>query len=238
MSALGSLASSDLAGAAALLVVPLGATEQHGPHLPLHTDTTIAVALADRLAAQRDDVIVAPALPYGSSGEHQGFPGTLSMGQGATELVILELLRSATVTFQRVLLLNAHGGNAAPLARAVGRLREEGRDVRAWNPGAVWAGDAHAGLIETSVMLALAPDSVFITRARAGATQPLAELLPELERGGVAAVSPNGVLGDPSGASAAYGEKLLAEAMAQLSQFVDLWPSEALATAPTLAVTR
>ena len=84
------------------------------------------MALADRLAAEREDVLVAPALPYGSSGEHQGFAGTLSLGQGATELAILELIRSATVTFDRVLLLNAHGGqrrSAQPGRGAAGRGR-------------------------------------------------------------------------------------------------------------------
>src|SRR5205807_5160572 len=78
-----------------LLVVPLGSTEQHGPHLPLSTDTDIAVALAERLAARRPHVVVAPALPYGSSGEHAGFAGTLSIGQAALEHVVIELVRSA-----------------------------------------------------------------------------------------------------------------------------------------------
>ena len=65
-----------------LLAVPLGSCEQHGPHLPLDTDTRIAVALADRLAARHAQVVVAPAVAFGSSGEHAGFPGTLSIGQG------------------------------------------------------------------------------------------------------------------------------------------------------------
>jgi mycofactocin system creatininase family protein len=228
VSALGSLASADLAEADQLLVIPLGATEQHGPHLPLHTDTTIAVALGDRLAARRNGVLVAPAVPYGSSGEHQSFPGTLSMGQGAIELVVLELVRSATETFRRVLLLNAHGGNAVPVRRAEARLRDEGRDVLAWNPAAAWSGDAHAGLIETSVMLVLAPESVDMTRAEPGNSQPVGELLTDLERGGVAAVSPNGILGDPSGASAADGRKLLDRAVAQLMRFVAEWPAVAV----------
>lgn len=232
MTRLGSAVSAELAGTDRLLVVPLGATEQHGPHLPLDTDTRIAVALADRLAGRLDGIIVAPAIPYGSSGEHQGFPGTLSVGQGATELLILELVRSATATFGRVLLLNAHGGNAVPLSRASRRLRAEGRDVRAWNPAAAWSGDAHAGHTETSVMLALAPESVDMTAAEAGATRPLAELLPVVARDGVAAVSPNGVLGDPTGATAAVGEQLLSEAVTELARFIAQWP------APALALTR
>ena len=71
-------------GAPPMLVVPLGATEQHGPHLPLETDTRDRRArIADAAAAGRADVVVAPALPFGASDEHAGFPGTLSLGQEA-----------------------------------------------------------------------------------------------------------------------------------------------------------
>jgi creatinine amidohydrolase len=197
-----------------VLLVPLGATEQHGPHLPLTTDTDIAVALAQRLAAALPDtVVVAPAVPYGSSGEHEGFAGTLSIGQAATEHLLVELGRSATRTWPHVMLVCAHGGNAAPVARAIRRLQDEGRDVRAWTPS--WQ-DAHAGRWETSVMLALAPERVDIEAAAPGATEPLAELLPALMERGVAAVSPNGVLGDPIGASADAGARLLDAALASL----------------------
>src|SRR5690606_24834147 len=118
----------------ATLLVPLGATEQHGPHLPLGTDTEIALALARAAAAQVDGAIVAPPLPYGSSGEHQGFAGTISIGREATELLLVELCRSAAESFRRIVLVSAHGGNAEPLRRAVARLRAEGHDVRAWEP--------------------------------------------------------------------------------------------------------
>src|SRR5207302_457628 len=92
-----------LAGAPTRPRVPLGATEQHGPHLPFTVDTEIAVALCERLAGHRD-VVIAPAVPYGSSGEHSGFPGTLSIGQEATELLLVELVRSAEA-FAGVLLV-------------------------------------------------------------------------------------------------------------------------------------
>jgi mycofactocin system creatininase family protein len=136
----------------AVLAVPLGSTEQHGPHLPLSTDTDIATALAFGLAARRSDVVVAPAVPYGASGEHAGFRGTVSIGREALELLVLELVRSATETFPHVLLVNGHGGNARTLAAAVARLRAESRDVVLWGPP--WRGDAHAGRTETSVQLA------------------------------------------------------------------------------------
>ena len=94
-----------------VLLVPVGATEQHGPHLPLTTDTDIAVALAERVAAVAREVVVAPSISYGSSGEHQDFAGTLSVGGPATEQLLVELGRSATATWSRVLLICTHGGN-------------------------------------------------------------------------------------------------------------------------------
>lgn len=208
----------------ALLVVPVGATEQHGPHLPLGTDTAIAQALAEGLAARVPDVVIAPALPYGSSGEHQGFPGTLSIGQSAVELLLVELGRSATETFSRVVFVSSHGGNAQPVARAVRRLQTEGRQVRAWSPAACWRGDAHAGRTETSIMLALDAESVEIEFSAPGNTSPLREVMAELRVGGVAAVSPNGVLGDPTGASAMEGVQLLDAAVDDLAAGVLAWP--------------
>jgi mycofactocin precursor peptide peptidase len=202
-----------------LLAVPLGATEQHGPHLPFTVDTEIAEALCARLAEARKNVVVAPAVPYGSSGEHAGFPGTLSLGQQATELLLLELVRSADA-FASVLLVCAHGGNAEPLRRAVTRLRHEGRDVTAWCPTGP-QDDTHAGRVETSVMLALRPSAVRLDRLEPGVSTPLPELIGRLRREGVRGVSPSGVLGDPRSASAAEGERILARWSISLAEAAD-----------------
>ena len=155
----------------AVLAVPIGSTEQHGPHLPLSTDTDIAVALCERLAEANSRVIVAPAVAYGSSGEHAGFPGTLSIGQAALELLgVIELCRSATPTFEHVMLVCGHGGNAEALARAVAILRSESRDVRLFLPR--WQGDPHAGHEETSMLLALDAARVQLAKAVPGDTRP------------------------------------------------------------------
>ncbi len=140
------------------------------------TDTDIAVAIAEGAAARHDRLLVAPPVAYGASGEHQGFPGTLSIGQDATELLLVELGRSAVIDFAHVVVVSAHGGNAAPLARAMERLAEEGHPVSAWSPS--WSGDLHAGRTETSLMLAIAPDRVRLDRAEAGDPRPLDALLP------------------------------------------------------------
>jgi mycofactocin system creatininase family protein len=210
-----------LGAAGALLAVPVGSTEQHGPHLPLSTDTDIAAGLCARLAQDCRDVVVAPPVAYGSSGEHQDFAGTLSIGQEALELLLVELCRSATLTFSRVLLVSTHGGNAAVVRRAERRLRAESREVLAWLPH--WHGDAHAGRTETSLQLALAPDRVRLDRAEPGNRRPIAELMPLLRASSVRAVSPNGVLGDPAGASAAEGAAVLAALLADLLGTVRAW---------------
>lgn len=206
-----------------VLAVPLGATEQHGPHLPCTVDTDVAAELCDRLARVRDRVLVAPAVNYGSSGEHAGFAGTLSIGQEATELLVVELARSADA-FAGVLLVCGHGGNADPLRRAVTRLRAESRDVRAWAPAGPPT-DTHAGRVETSVMLALRPSAVRVARP-VGDTRPLPRILDRLRTEGVRAVSPNGVLGDPRDADADEGHRILDTwTTGLLARFDTWWPA-------------
>jgi creatinine amidohydrolase/Fe(II)-dependent formamide hydrolase-like protein len=82
---LGNSTSSQLRGTSPTILIPVGSTEQHGPHLPLDTDTRIATAVA-RTATEglngsdQDQYLLAPAIAYGASGEHEGFPGTVSIG--------------------------------------------------------------------------------------------------------------------------------------------------------------
>ncbi|MGY1916710.1 mycofactocin biosynthesis peptidyl-dipeptidase MftE [Blastococcus sp. SYSU DS0973] len=205
-----------------LLVVPLGSVEQHGPHLPLATDTRTAEAVAQAAVPGVGNALLAPAIAYGASGEHEGFPGTVSIGTEALTTLLVEYGRSAGRWAGRLLVVNGHGGNIDALRAAVPLLRAEGRDV-AWWPCAVPGADAHAGRVETSLMLHVEPGGVRQERAEPGETASLRELLPRMRAEGVRAVSPNGVLGDPAGASAAEGAELVADLAGRLVAAVREW---------------
>lgn len=195
------------------VLVPLGSLEQHGPHLPLDTDTRIALAVARGAAASRVGVAVAPPVAFGSSGEHAAFAGTLSVGTDALCALLVELGRDATRDWEAMLLVNGHGGNVDAVCAAVDLLRGEGRRCAVFHvtPG---SGDAHAGLTETALLLHIAPEAVRLDLAEAGERRAVGELMDRLRGEGVRAVSPNGVLGDPRGATAQTGRRLLDELVA------------------------
>jgi mycofactocin precursor peptide peptidase len=208
---LGSATSSQLSSMPPSILIPLGSTEQHGPHLPLDTDSRIATAVARGAVARLgQEWLVAPPIAYGASGEHQSFAGTISIGTEALTGLLVEYGRSADCWAERLVFVNGHGGNVAALTRAVTRLRAEGRDV-GWCPCTAVGGDAHAGHTETSVLLHISPADVLTDRWLAGNGAPLPELLPSMRRGGVAAVSRVGILGDPTTATPSEGKRIFAE---------------------------
>lgn len=221
MTNLAELSWVQIAGAARrVLVVPLGSLEQHGPHLPLDTDTRIALAVATRAADGRDGVAVAPAVAFGASGEHAGFPGTLSIGTPALTELLVELGRDASRDWDAMLVVNAHGGNRDAVQAALSRLHAEARRADVFHvspPGA----DAHAGRTETSLLLHLDPRAVDLAMADAGETRPVSDLMDRLRRDGLRSVSPNGVLGDPRNATAEEGARLLAELVGDCTRALD-----------------
>lgn len=212
---LGNSTSRQLHGTSPALVIPVGSTEQHGPHLPLDTDTRIAAAVArgvaERLAEADHDSgwMLASPIGYGASGEHESFPGTVSIGTSALRLLLVEFGRSAASWASRLVFVNGHGGNVEALAGATALLRHEGREV-GWCSCGVANADGHAGHTETSVLLHISPAVVRRQEMVPGNRAPLAELLPAMRNGGVAAVSELGVLGDPTTATATDGERLFA----------------------------
>ena len=215
-SELGNSTSSQLHGISPALLIPVGSTEQHGPHLPLDTDTRIASAVARRVAERLAEAdrhhgwMVAPPICYGASGEHESFSGTVSIGSEALRLLLVEFGRSAANWARRLVFVNGHGGNVEALAAAAALLRYEGRDV-GWCSCGVLNADAHAGHTETSVLLHISPTDVWVDERLPGNSAPLAQLMPMMRQGGVAAVSELGVLGDPTTATAEDGERILTE---------------------------
>jgi mycofactocin system creatininase family protein len=207
--------SRQLQSTSPALIIPVGSVEQHGPHLPLDTDTriatTVARSIAERLAEENEyNWALAPAIGYGASGEHEGFPGTVSIGTAALRLLLLEFGRSASQWASRLVFVNGHGGNVEALAAAMALLRYEGRDA-AWCSCTVSGADAHAGHTETSVLLHISPADVWVDERLPGNREPLAQLMPQLRQGGIVAVSELGVLGDPTTATAEEGERILTE---------------------------
>ncbi|WP_077077587.1 mycofactocin biosynthesis peptidyl-dipeptidase MftE [Mycobacterium numidiamassiliense] len=224
---LGTATSSQLLGTPPSILIPLGSTEQHGPHLPLDTDTRIATAVARGAgtslhARLGQEWLVAPAIAYGASGEHQSFSGTISIGTDALTMLLVEYGRSAASWVQRLVFVNGHGGNVSALHTAAAQLRAEGRDA-SWCPCIAVGGDAHAGHTETSVLLHISPGDVRTDRWLAGNRSPLPELLPSMRRGGVEAVSPVGVLGDPTTATAAEGKRIFSEMVDDCVRRVGRW---------------
>lgn len=215
-----------LAGGVRTAVLALGSTEQHGPHLPYATDTRIAEALAARFCARVPEAVALPALALGCADEHLGFPGTLSL-RGSTLAAVLDDVAAslARAGFERAFVFTAHGGNAALLADVAPRLGagtaldvvtfvDHAALAAALFAEAERAGVAapaagyHAGEIETSILLALAPGDVRRAEAAAGLldarADPRAIFYPNLR-----ANAPSGVVGDPSAADAGRAARYL-----------------------------
>jgi creatinine amidohydrolase len=238
-----------------MVLLPLGAIEQHGPQLAVGTDTDIVTAIAE--AAERhmpEDVVLCPTLPYGSSDHHLSFGGTLSIPAEAYTDLVSSLLRSLlSGGFRRIVLLNGHGGNITPVRQALSVLSRESDFSMQPNivlatywelAGKAFAGQApmespalsHACEYETSLMLHLFPESVWMERA-SRAKRPSGNGYvgwedDEAYRGvsifkQTAFISDNGSSGEPQLATAEKGKHLFDHALAGLLDFLKsfrTWP--------------
>ncbi|MBB6119824.1 creatininase family protein [Nocardiopsis algeriensis] len=199
--------------AARVALLPVGSLEQHGPHLPLVTDTVVACALAAELARAHSARLL-PPVAFGCSHEHAAWPGTVSISAGTLAAVVEDIAASLGET--RLVLVNGHGGNhvLANTVQASGGRMALYPGPADWEAARVAAGmatdnerDMHAGELETSVLLHVRPDLVRPGHEKADHLTGEREHLLTL---GLAAYTESGVVGLPSLATAAKGRDLLA----------------------------
>jgi len=214
-----------------IALLPIGSTEQHGPHAPLDTDTRNATAVAEAAADRyRDPVVVAPAVPVAVAEEHRQFTGTLWTDESTFRAYVRDIVASlAAHGWDRVVLVNGHGGNVAALREVAGRIV---RHDDAYAVPFTWfdevdveANMGHGGPLETALLMATNPEIVREDRLaeasengsdRWGDWQGRTNLAFDSDE-----FTENGVVGDPRGGSAELGETLLDEAVEALIALLD-----------------
>jgi creatinine amidohydrolase len=218
-----------------LAVLAVGAVEQHGAHLPLLTDTILAHGVARRVAEQVCAWLL-PPIAYGDAWNNEGFPGTLSLSPDTLRAVIEDIGRGVQRTgLSGLVIINGHFGNREPIALAARRLTAEAglkvlyldypklevfaAEVATSKPAG--PGFYHADEIETSMMLALAPEAVRMDKA-----QPEYPGFPETfgsEPMALSEFSRTGVFGDPRWATAEKGETLLGKIAGESLRLIGIW---------------
>jgi creatinine amidohydrolase len=219
----------EAAAAGAIAVLPVGATEQHGPHLPTGTDTLLADHVATAAVEETGDVVL-PALPYGCSlGHGDRWPGTLSLHPTTMTGVVVEVCRWAYASgYRKLVIVNGHATNGPPCQSAVLQLRHELPDLRPrfvsifdLTPeiAARYAEDApdfHANEAETSLLLHLAESQVRPERSVDEPDRTVGRVLSYA----MPAVTSSGVVGKPSTASAERGATLVAQLVDALADLL------------------
>ena len=231
----------DVAAAVAsglIAILPVGAVEQHGPHVPLLTDTTLAAGVARRIAEGAGEALLLPAIAYGDAWTAEGWSGTLSVSPDTLRASVIDIGRGLhRMGVRGLVTINGHFGNREPIGLAARALSELGLPVLHLDYPHLEAlaaehmesepagpGFYHADEVETSMMLALAPAAVRLDRA-----QPEYPDFPPLfgnEPMKLSAFNKSGVFGDPRPATAAKGEALIAGIAAESLRLIALWRTE------------
>lgn len=218
------------------VIVPLGSTEQHGPALPLLVDNEHGLQTALRAAKLMGTTLVGPVTTLGYSLEHRSFAGTVSLSWQTLAGVIHDVAEShARSGFRMVYFWVAHGGNNPVLQSLLPQLqlkwpgcyvtgvRDLGGYIKeTWDKAPLEMGmdlarsGSHAGEFETSMMLAVRPELVRLSKAEEGYTGPVEALSEKIVADGIQAISPNGVLGDQRPADAGRGNLYLDKLAAYL----------------------
>ncbi|MGI5502582.1 creatininase family protein [Lentzea sp. CA-135723] len=210
-------------------VLPVGSTEQHGPHLPLATDSVIAWTVASAIAARYPAVRLLPPIQFSCSQEHTAWPGTVSISARTLVSVVGDIAESLRHNgVEHVVLVNGHGGNYV-----LSNVVQEGEGLALFPGRDDWAfarekagietsaySDMHAGELETSILLHAHPDLI---RPGYETADHLAEDRRHMLTLGLAPYTSSGVIGRPSLASARKGELLLAGLVDSFRHYLDLF---------------
>lgn len=217
------------------MILPFGALEQHGPHLPLATDTLQAAHLARAIATDLDALLL-PAIPFGETFNNAGYPGTVSLSPATVAAILTDLVRSLAggpMAVSGLVVVNGDWGNRGPLAEAAAAMTEELPTIVLDYPGLyeasaelalappAAAGLDHAGDTETSMIHAIEPSLVRVTKAAACYPD-----LPDdlgVRRYQLHPFSASGVFGDPTAATAAKGHALLDAVVSRSLEEIDLF---------------
>ena len=221
-------------------LLPVGAIEQHGPHLPLDTDAFDADHLARSIAAGCSDPkpLVLPLVAYGVSYHHEAFKGTISINNDTLANLVYDIgISVAKNGIRKLVIINGHGGNAPSLNFAAQRINQDARIFVCVDTGETsdvdvdklseTSNDVHAGEIETSTSLAVRPHLVYMDRLQMEVPEFTSRYLDFTSQRGVAwyahthKISTSGVMGDPTKASVEKGEKMWAVMIAHLTAFVN-----------------
>ncbi|MFX0081482.1 MAG: creatininase family protein [Candidatus Hodarchaeota archaeon] len=208
------------------VVIGVGSTEQHGPHLPTHTDTIIGDILANKIALKLGNALQAQTIRVGCSDHHLSFPGTISLEKDTLKAIIFDYIRSLSKHgFQKIIFIPSHGGNTAAIKEAVEEIQSDYQDINIvgytnilkfivyeWQIANEFGitneeAGAHAGEVETSQVLAITENQVRKERFKPGY---LGILGPKTEKllyeKGISALSEIGVVGDPTKANIEKGK--------------------------------
>ena len=217
-----------------LAVLPIGAVEQHGAHLPLLTDAMLAVGVARRIA-EGFEALLLPVIAYGDAWSTEGWSGTLSLRPETLRAHLEDIGRGLyRMGIKGLVTINGHFGNREPIALAARTLVELGLPVmhldypkleafaaEVCETAPAGPGFYHADEVETSMLLALAPEAVHMDRAA-----PEYPVFPEtlgLEPMQLSSFNRSGVFGDPRPATAEKGEKLIAGIAAESVRLIGVW---------------
>jgi creatinine amidohydrolase/Fe(II)-dependent formamide hydrolase-like protein len=221
-------------------IIVLGAQEQHGPHLPMATDSIWGEYLADLVAQRIGGALIAPVFSVGFSPEHMEFPGTISLSAETWGAVVDDYISSLEHHgFKRIVLICSHGGNFFPLIEQLPALKDRhpATNIVAYTDllGEVAAAaevaarfgvtpsesGAHGGEWETSMMMVVEAETVHAERQEPGFLGDLGEVLDQINAEGIQTVAPNGILGDPANASAEHGRAYLDRIADLIADFVN-----------------